>query len=303
MRFSADKSRGVSGRRFRAALRCSALLPWAALAAMAAGLAAGPAAAGVLFTNPGPAAQATAVASPEAPDKPDGDLPADTVTIKCPPKACKLGMEAFCLPKDYRNADGTFNQESITAQQKSRMDVINDKLGTKLRLAETPHYLVFSDTDAAMTAQFVKWSEQLFASLGAQFGIEPKERIWDGKCLLIVFRSRPKFQDFARVFDENSAVNAGAFFAWEHYEEKMPECVHICIPLDERDPRRLQELFAHEGTHAFFQLFHRPVELPLWLHEGLAEYMTVVNDPLLRSPKMAPAAAAARKGAPILPLL
>ncbi|MCX5683883.1 MAG: hypothetical protein NT049_09385, partial [Planctomycetota bacterium] len=43
--------------------------------------------------------------------------------------------------------------------------------------------------------------------------------------------------------------------------------------------------------------------LPLWLHEGLAEYMTVVNDPNLRPRKTAPAAAAARKGMPIQPLL
>ncbi|MBM4018987.1 MAG: hypothetical protein FJ288_11780 [Planctomycetes bacterium] len=216
-----------------------------------------------------------------------------------PPKAGKDGMEVFLLPPGYRNADGSFNQEAIVAQQKRRLDVINEKLGLKMRMTETPHYLVLCDADAATAAQFVRWSEALYASLCAQFGIDPKERVWDGKCMLLVFRSRAKFVEFARVFDSEHAADAGAFFAWEHYAAGEPECVHIAIPLDERDPKRLQELFAHEGTHAFFQLYRRPVELPLWLHEGLAEYMTVVNDPDLRGPKTAPAVAAARLMMPL----
>ena len=287
----------------------SKLSPWlsgllaAALAALAIGLTAWPAWAGVLFSNAGPAVTPPAAAAPDASadDAAAGnDNPAEAKTIKSPAKKAKAGMDCFCLPADYRSADGSFNQDAIVAQQKKRLDVINERLGTKLRLSETPHYLVFSDADAAITAQFMKWSEELYESLGAQFGIEPKERIWDGKCILLVFRSRPKFQEFAKVFDENNAANAGAFFAWEHYDEgNLPECVHISIPLDDRDPKRLQELFAHEGTHAFFQLFYRPVELPLWLHEGLAEYMTVINDTSLRAPKTAPAVAAARAGLPL----
>ena len=218
-------------------------------------------------------------------------------------KAAKVGSDPFLLPANYRNPDGSFNQEAILAQQKTRLDAINAKLGTKLRMSETPHYLLFSDADAPVTAQFTQWSEALYASLCGQFGLGAKERIWDGKCILLIFRSRPKFVEFARIFDENNAADAGAFFAWEHYAAGMPECVHISIPLDERDPKHLQELFAHEGTHAFIQLFHKPVELPLWLHEGLAEYMTVVNEPALRPLKTAPAVAAAKAGASLDRLL
>jgi len=60
-----------------------------------------------------------------------------------------------------------------------------------------------------------------------------------------------------------------------------------------------QELFAHEGTHAFFQLYKKPVDLPLWLHEGLAEFMTVVNDKGLRSQKQSWAKVYAQRGTPI----
>ena len=211
----------------------------------------------------------------------------------------KSAGDSFFLPPDYKNADGTFNQESIAAQQRRRAEAINARLHTRLRVSETPHYILFSDADAAMTAQFTKWCEALYGNLCTQFGIEPKERVWDGKCVLMIFSGRPAFEAFARQFDEQDVRDAGAYFAWESFPPGDPQLVHICIPLDERDPRRLQELFAHEGTHAFFQLYRRPVALPLWLHEGLAEFMAVVNDPSLKARKSGAAMAIARAGSGI----
>jgi hypothetical protein len=275
-----------------------AALVLASLAALAAVLAA-PVLPGTLGGGR-PAAHAAGAPSAAA-------LPADRPTggkgAKTSPKADKPDTDVFLLPANFRNADGSFNQDAIVAQQKKRLEVINARLKCKLRLAETPHYLVFSDADPATTNLFVKWCEALYGSLRSQFGIGPKERIWDGKCILLLFASRAKFLDFAKEFDENNAADAGAFFAWEHYAPGLPECVHIAIPLDERDPRRLQELFAHEGTHAFFQLYRKAVDLPLWLHEGLAEYMTVVNDPTLKNLKMNPAMLTAHSTASLKRLL
>jgi len=207
------------------------------------------------------------------------------------------------LPANYRNADGSFNQPAIVAQQKMRLDEINQRLTARMRLVETPHYLVFSDADDAMTALFVKWCEALYANLCRHFGIGPNEKTWDGKCILLVFNSRTLFQQYAKIFDGNDASRAGAYFAWEQRPLNQPQLVHICIPLDTRDTRRLQELFAHEGTHAFFQLYRRVANLPLWLHEGLAEFMTVVNDKSLAAQKQQWSIRLARQGTSIRPIL
>jgi len=207
------------------------------------------------------------------------------------------------LPANYRNADGSFNHKAIVAQQKKRLDEVNKRLMAKMRLVETPHYLVFSDADEAMTDLFVTWCEALYANLRRHFGIGPTEKTWDGKCILLVFNSRALFQQFAKTFDGNDASRAGAYFAWESRSPHEPQLVHICIPLDTRDPRRLQELFAHEGTHAFFLLYRKVVDLPLWLHEGLAEFMTVVNDKSLMSRKQEWSARIAKTEASIRPIL
>jgi len=210
---------------------------------------------------------------------------------------------AWELPSNYRNADGSFNQQAIVAQQKMRLDEVNKRLTAGMRLVETPHYIVFSDADDAMTGLFVKWCEALYSNLCRHFSIGPKEKTWDGKCILLVFNSRALFLQYAKTFDGNDASRAGAYFAWERRSPNEPQLVHICIPLDTRDPKRLQELFAHEGTHAFFQLYRRVVDLPLWLHEGLAEFMTVVNDKSLVAQKQQWSVRIAREGTPIRPIL
>ena len=203
--------------------------------------------------------------------------------------------EAFRLPANFRSADGSFNQDAILAEQKKRAEIIQAKLSIRLAAVETPHYLVLSSAGASMTASFARWSEALYANLSRQFAMDPKQRVWDGKCMLLVFGSRPEFIAYAKAFDGFDVSNAAAYFAWEHYGVGTPQLVHICIPTNETRPARLQELFVHEGTHAFFQLYRRPVALPVWLQEGLAEYMTVVNDPSLSNRKAMPAVAIARQ--------
>jgi len=207
--------------------------------------------------------------------------------------------EAFRLPANFRSADGSFNQDAILAEQKKRAEIIQAKLSIRLAVVETPHYLVLSSAGASMTASFAKWSEALYANLSRQFAMDPKQRVWDGKCLLLVFGSRSEFVAYAKIFDGSDAANAAAYFAWERHGVGTPQLVHICIPTNEPRPARLQELFVHEGTHAFFQLYRHPVVLPVWLQEGLAEYMTVVNDPSLSNRKALPAVAIARQRRPI----
>jgi hypothetical protein len=202
------------------------------------------------------------------------------------------------LPQKFRKADGSVDQDVLVAHQKKRVDLVNKSLHTRLRVTETPHFLVCSDTDVSVTSQFVKWCEALYANMGGLFGIGATERIWDGKCMLILFARRPKFEEFSNRLDQHDAGKAGAYFAIENYGDKEPALLKICIPMDDKEPRYLQELFAHEGTHAFFEMYRKRGLVPLWLHEGLAEYMTTVNDPSLRGPLVSAAARMAQVAGP-----
>ena len=206
-------------------------------------------------------------------------------------------FELYRLPAGYRLADGSFSEAAIVAHQKGRLGRINEGLSLRLRTSETPHFLVFSDADTKVTSRFVKWSEALYDSLRERFGIPKRQRIWHGKCIVLVFRGRAEFNGYARTFDRHDAGRAGAYFAVEGHGPDGPHLVHMAFPLDQRDDRRLQELLAHEGTHAFFEVYRKPGRLPLWLHEGLAEYMTTVNDRALRGAKWPAAERAAKSRA------
>ncbi len=205
-------------------------------------------------------------------------------------------FEEWRLPDNWRRADGAIDQEVLVAHQKKRIEVINKRFGAHFELAETEHYLIFSDAEARLNRLFATWAEALYSNLGRQFRIRPTERVWDGKCILLFFRRRSAFVAHGRVFDMFDPSHWGAYFVHEVAPPDHPQLVHICIPIAKRDPKRIQELLAHEGTHAFFQLYKRPVDLPLWLHEGLAEFMTVVNDRSLRRKKQRYAIMHARRG-------
>lgn len=207
------------------------------------------------------------------------------------------------LPEKYRFPNGSVDQNALVAHEKKRAEAMNKLLQTQFKVSETAHYLVLSDADSSTTSQFVKWCEALYSSLGALFGMDAGERVWDGKCMLILFSRRAKFQECAVRLDGHDAKRAGAYFAVESYGPEEPRLVKILIPMDDKDPRRLQELFAHEGSHAFFELYRRPGRLPLWLHEGLAEYMTTVNDKSLRPARVIEATRIAKAGRSIRKVL
>jgi hypothetical protein len=232
-----------------------------------------------------------ALAAP--PDNPGTPPPPPPPAKQVKSRAAEDAKVLDCLPETYLRPDGSVDHAALVAHEKKRVEVINARLGTHLRVTETPHYLVCCDGDTTTTAQFVRWCEALYTSLGGLFGIEAHERVWDGKCMLFLFTRRAKFEECSCTLDKHDSARAGAYFAVEDYGVGHPKLVKICLPLDEREPRRLQELFAHEGTHAFFEFYRKPGRLPLWLHEGLAEYMTTVNNPALGPEKSQKAALAA----------
>jgi len=225
-----------------------------------------------------------------------GAATAPGAAAKASAPAAASGADPFPLSRGCFNGNGTFNHENIVSEQKKRAPIIGDKLGSRYGVSETPHYLIFSNTDPQVTQAFLEWAEPLYANLQRQLGIDPKERVWDGKCIVLVFNARQEFLEYATQFDKMDARRWNAYYAAESRGRGYPLLIHLCFPAGGRNLAALQNYFAHEGTHAFFRTYKGGVRLPLWLEEGLGEYMMVQNDPALRTAKRAPAEAAARSG-------
>jgi len=213
--------------------------------------------------------------------------------------SAKVGVPAadqFPLPKACFNANGSFNQENIVLEQKKRAALIGEKLGVRFTVSETAHYLVFCNAGQEMTVAFREWCEPLYANLQRLLGMDPKERAWDGKCIVMLFNARQEFLNYATQFDNLDASRWSAYYVAENSSTTYPVCMHMSFAAGGRPLKPLQDLFAHEGTHAFFRTYKGNVRLPLWLEEGLGEYMMVYNDATLRPTKRAPAEAVGLSG-------
>ena len=222
-------------------------------------------------------------------DAPPRGAPAEPVA-----KADKALRDAFALRTTGRTAVGTFGQAAIVAEQKRRAGVLGELTGTTFRLTETRHYLILSDADPAQAALFAKWCEPLYANFARLLGMDAAQRIWDGKCMLILFNTPREFEDFARRVDGVDAGRWRAYYWMEDFNKEAPALLHLCFNLKAGDERTLRNLLAHEGGHAFFSVYQGKTRLPLWLDEGLAEYMAVYNEATLRPAKLARAAELAK---------
>ena len=166
----------------------------------------------------------------------------------------------------------------------------------RLRLVETPRFIIFSDADAAMTDLLVKGCDALYANLCKQFDFGARDRVWDGKCCVLVFGSSVSYETRAKKFDnmaaDFSAEATPAYASVIGGPPGVPRLAYMCFSSGRRDP----DAVVHEVTHIFFKAYASPGKLPLWLQEGVAVFMEVVNDPKTRGTYLGPAVRFARSG-------
>jgi len=187
-----------------------------------------------------------------------------------------------------------FDQAKIIAGQRARIETIKHQLQLVVVRSESEHFMLFSDLTTPVRNAILIWLEDLRSKVVTQLGVNPKERLWDGKCLVVVFAKQEFLASFAGKFDNHHTKRPRGYFVLEARRSKDPRLVHIAAyqPLKGGN-EALREVLVHETTHAIVEVYRKSAPLPLWVHEGLAEYMTVLVDPTLRPAKQARAFEAA----------
>jgi Peptidase MA superfamily len=191
-------------------------------------------------------------------------------------------------PDDPPNAEQLpeFDQRVIVSQQKGRLPEYRQKLQVQLLTSESDHFLLFSDLDSRVRRAILTWLEDLRVKLTEQLGLPADTRLWDGKCLVVVFAQQKSLAKYAQVFDNHAVERPRGYFVMEARRVRGPRLVHIAAYQPVKGGNEaLQEVLVHETTHAIIELYKKTAPLPLWVHEGLAEYMTVLMNPVLRTRK------------------
>lgn len=190
-----------------------------------------------------------------------------------PPSASAAGRE---LPE--------FDQGAIVAGQRERLEGIGRKIGVRLHAAESDNFLLFSDLDSRVRDGILVWLEDFRVKVMRTLGVGERDRLWDGKCLVLVFSNQELLQRYGAAFDRHAVGKSRGYFALEARMSDGPRLVHIATYQDlEEGNRGLREVLVHEATHAVVELQGESGELPLWVHEGLAELLVVTVDPTQRA--------------------
>ena len=135
---------------------------------------------------------------------------------------------------------------------------------------ETPHFVVEFSVPAKTGKHYASLCEKGYAKLAKVFRVGRDDVVWQGKCRVFLFRSRQEFVVFAaRVHGSRVGMMSGGY---TRIEKKDPEIVLFLSGASNDGHIKLQQIMIHEMTHVFLQLCHRNAYLPLWIHEGFAQY-------------------------------
>ncbi len=179
-----------------------------------------------------------------------------------------------------------FDQEAILTEQRARLEPIRREVNVKAYAAESDHFLLIADLDVRVRGAILRWLEELRSKTISHLRLPAGARLWDGKCLVVVFAAQESLVAYAKTFDNHDVGRSRGYFVLEARRSDEPRLVHIATfqPVQGGN-EALREVLVHETTHAIIQLYRKSVKLPLWVHEGLAEYMTVAMDPNLQESK------------------
>ncbi len=163
-----------------------------------------------------------------------------------------------------RNAIAT---EKIAAFFNERLPAA---VGPGIELATTDHFLIWSDLPAPIRASLPEWCEAMYAELCRQFGFDPKSNVFLGKCPIFCFRSKGRFQSFARKFDGYSGEQSAGYT--RSVREKGYSHVVLFLPgRTDIDLDRFASTLVHEASHAFMHTLPGEHPIPNWVNEGYAD--------------------------------
>lgn len=226
------------------------------------------------------AAPASPVASSPAP------APASGLAVEADGRivSVEAGAERDASQAAGRRELPEFDQAAIVADQRERLEGIGREIGVRLHAAESDNFLLFSDLDSRVRDGILVWLEDFRVKVMRMLRVGERDRLWDGKCLVLVFSNQESLQRYGAAFDRHAVGKSRGYFALEARMSDGPRLVHIATYQDlEEGNRGLREVLVHEATHAVVELQGESGELPLWVHEGLAELLVVTVDPTQRA--------------------
>lgn len=160
-------------------------------------------------------------------------------------------------------------REEVRAAYEKFGAEVREVIGEDVTLIETDHFLIWTDWRRHRD-RLGDWCEAMYAAVCNQFGLSPSDDVFLAKCPVYCWRSKARFQRFARHFDGYDGSGAIG------YTRSIAENGHVHVVLlrqgrSEADFDRFAATLVHEGTHAFMHRLYSSTLIPHWVNEGYAD--------------------------------
>jgi hypothetical protein len=159
--------------------------------------------------------------------------------------------------------------EQAAANRKRAEDIAKSikSYAPKMHLVETEHFLIFTERSGKDDKLLSGICESMYRALCKQFDIPASQNIWAGKCPIYVFDDHKRCFKFILSIQQQPTEAAG-------FQVQFPDgfCFIVMSPAETQ--KQFNEVLVHEGTHAFLGRYLTNRNIPRWVNEGLAEYMT-----------------------------
>lgn len=173
-------------------------------------------------------------------------------------------------PMRYLRASAEENRRAIELD-KALGEKVREEIAPGLVLLETPHFLIWTDWPERHRELLPHWAELLYERLCLEFGFASDEPIWRGKCPIYCFRSKKRFDKFARTVDQYDSVVALGYT--KTAQNGYARVVLRRLGSEVADLDRFATTLVHETSHAFMHAYGSARPLPPWLSEGLADFV------------------------------
>jgi hypothetical protein len=154
-----------------------------------------------------------------------------------------------------------------------------------LHLVETEHFLIFSAWNVSHDVYLGSLCEQMHQKLLQQFSLSSATSVYVGKCPIYLFWEPAHYARFIADVDHSQELDANMSRA-DGYHANRGDFSYVVIngvsafgANQEQAKLKFFHVLVHEGTHAFLHRYVSPRPMPLWVEEGLADFIAATLVP------------------------
>ncbi|MDO4627944.1 MAG: hypothetical protein Q4C70_02045 [Planctomycetia bacterium] len=180
----------------------------------------------------------------------------------------------------------TMYEQEITRQEKYLED-IKAKFPRTIYY-ESEHFYYLTDAPKPIALECMKYLEAMYARLCEVFEFKKDARVWTGKCIVCAFAYQQDFLRFEQEFFSESAHQFTGATGLAHLSSDG----NVLISLFYGDISKMENRWkfigtlVHETTHGFLHRYRARQRIPLWVNEGIADFMVSVIVPADRQPAL-----------------